>query len=297
MHWLQMLKLIHRKHNISHAFLYYSFLSACIYTFSDISAPNTSAIVEMTALETPFWASWTCNSWRGSYLCPRNQLDASIKMVITRACRQTCSAYFHCLHIIHSSPTLSPPISPLRGTDCAVFITLVISCFSVSTFPGLVELAAAADIITRLAASPQFPCSLPSSSPFTSKFSMSGSLGGQRWFLMSHAKGRLRFQAVGLAHVLTVWSCVCQSKAAPPWCQPWNVIDMQTQNSFRSSERWELTWYFFMLFIVFLPIFIWPNTKQHCCTGAKKRPVFKLLSRFALFPLRHIRLARYFYNM
>lgn len=185
----------------------------------------------------------------------------------TRACQQICSTPLHCLQIIYPSPSLSPPISSLCGTDRAVFITPVISCCSVSTFPGLVELAAAADIITRLAASPQFPCSLPSSSPF---------------LLVLHAQQSGRTALVsrvthqGRAQVSGRGACTCAnpvwvlSKAAPPWCQHWNVIDMRTQNSLTSSERQELTWYSFILFIVCLPIFIWPNTKEHCCTGAQK---------------------------
>lgn len=176
---------------------------------------------------------------------------------------QSMSADLLCLLPLPPSISyvISSHISFAWETGCAVFIILVISWCSVSTFPGLLELAAPAYIITRLAASPQFPCSLPSSSPFTSKYSMLRSLARQCWFLMSHTKGRLKFQAVEFAHVLTVWPCVCQSKAAPPWCQPWNVIDMHTQNNFRFWERWELTWYIFMLFIVYLPICIWPNTR------------------------------------
>lgn len=73
------------------------------------------------------------------------------------ACQRTFSTPSDRVQTVPPSPPLSPPTSAMCGTLPGVFITPVISCCSVPTFPEPAELAAAADVITRLAASPQSP--------------------------------------------------------------------------------------------------------------------------------------------
>lgn len=170
-----------------------------------------------------------------SYLWPRIHLGASILICRTRACQQTCSSLSQPLY----HPSILYFISSVfssRGMDGGVFITLVISCCSVLTFPALVGLAAAG-VITRLATSPQFLCSLPPCSP-SSRFSPPSSLGAHQ--------GQAQVSAVELAHVLSVWPRVCLSKAAPHWCVPWNVtaICRHEQEEPTISERLELLYYF-----------------------------------------------------
>lgn len=54
-------------------------------------------------------------------------------------------------------PPLDPSASPQCRRDHGIFLTLVISCFSFSSFQELVELAAGTAVITRLASSPSPP--------------------------------------------------------------------------------------------------------------------------------------------
>lgn len=99
---------------------------------------------------------------------------------------------------------LDPSAHPLACPQCrrehGVFLTLVISCFSFSSFLELVELAAGAAVITRLASSPfpPFPCSQGSE------------LGEVR--TLSHVRWS-RFQPWGTAQVLPL-SCLTICLAA-----------------------------------------------------------------------------------
>lgn len=97
-------------------------------------------------------------------------------------------------------PPLDPSASPQCRRDHGIFLTLVISCFSFSSFLELVELAAGAAVITRLASSPfpPFPCSQGSE------------LGEVR--TLSHVRWS-RFQPWGTAQVLPL-SCLTICLAA-----------------------------------------------------------------------------------
>lgn len=75
----------------------------------------------------------------------------------------------------------------------------------------MMAFAAAADIITTLAASAQLPRYLASTSP-SSQPRLSRCLRGQRWSLVSHTEAELRFRGRGAgtcANYLTPRVCVC----------------------------------------------------------------------------------------
>ncbi len=192
-----------------------------------------------------------------------------------RACQQTFSTPSNCIYIIPPSLSLSPPRSFLSGTDPGVFITLVISCCSVSTFPALVELAAAAaaaaDIISRLATSLQLPFLSVLSAQQSGRIALVSRITHQ---------GQAQVSAAGLTHVLTV-----RPRVRP---RPLH-LDVSLEMSLTYESRTRKAEVLCFVCIVCMPVFLRPNTKKHCSQLAviQKCLVFSLQSTFALFPLWH----------
>lgn len=193
-------------------------------------------------------------------LWPRIHLEALIMMGRPQAYQHSFSTPSGCVQIIPPSLSLSPPMSSQCGTHPGVFITLVISCCSVSTFPELVELLQQQQKngyqISYLSPDPLLSALLPPSSLCPAVWEDCTGF----WCHTSRAGSGFSHGAYTCANSLTL----CLSKAVPPWGQPWNVADRRVQQ--------ENVTFFCFVFIVSVPIFTWPNTKKHCYTGACRDP-------------------------
>lgn len=108
-------------------------------------------------------------------------------------------------------------------------------------------------MITRLATSPQFPCSLPSSSP-SSQFPLPSSLGGLHYGVSCHTSRAGSGFGRGAC---TCANCLTLRSALKCHRQAYTARKVQV---------------LCFVFIVSVPIFTWPNTKKHCCTGACSNP-------------------------